>query len=203
MLETAWLWQCNSPWVLIYPPDSPESPLLSLYTMTDRGIDGYVCYYYAPDRPGSIYCLSFGLHSSLSIPLLWQSWMQKRDRKSSSKPKKASLSVFTWGGKKGSTKLLHASSLWPWHITFRHESCSHHPNMTNTCILPKHRHTVMRQLGVLTGTVLFPLIFFLKCIFAVSQYYNWIFHFTPGCLGVLSHAWSGAKGCWSAASWKY
>lgn len=38
-----------------------------------------------------------------------------------------------------------------------HESCSHHPNMTNTCVLPKHRHTVMRQLSVLTGTGLFPL----------------------------------------------
>lgn len=38
-----------------------------------------------------------------------------------------------------------------------HESCSHHPNMTTTCVLPKHRHTVMRQLSVLTGTGLFPL----------------------------------------------
>lgn len=61
--------------------------------------------------------------------------------------------------------------------------------------------TLMRQLSVLTGTLLFPLIFFLKCIFAVSRDYKCIFHSTPGCLGILSHAGSEAKGCWSCKHW--
>lgn len=151
--------------------------------------------YKAAGRPGSIFCLSFGLHS-------WRSpccdKAECRKGPENPVPKKASLSLFRWGGKKGSVKPPRASLLWLWRTTFRHESCSHHPNMTNTCILPKHRHTVMRQLSVLAGTVLFPFIFFLKCNFAVSHYYKCVLHSTHGCLGILSRAGSKAKG-WSAS----
>ena len=64
--------------------------------------------------------------------------------------------VLAWGGTKGSIKPLCMGLLWPWSITFRHESCSHHPNMKNACILPKHRCAVMRQVVVLADTVFLP-----------------------------------------------